>query len=101
MPSPRNEYSREFFSKLIGRLESRLSSVLTRSLELYPSIEAKSFHKYFPIDWKAFLNKGDMEDWLEAGLAILIWAVVAQMRSVRCFKAQTLCPRALREVGKG
>ncbi|KAL2532304.1 hypothetical protein Adt_05655 [Abeliophyllum distichum] len=74
--------SRVIFDGLIGELERKISSFLTKDLEFYQALGVEGFYKYLNKLWKVFFGGKEVEDWLEASLACLICLVAAQMKSL-------------------
>ncbi|KAL2474710.1 Uncharacterized protein Adt_35446 [Abeliophyllum distichum] len=80
--------SKRRFRELIGAPGARIPDDALRNLPFYPSIGAQALKKYFTPKWKEFSSHGELEDVLEASLALTIRASAMQMNVLGEFKTR-------------
>ncbi|KAL2497879.1 hypothetical protein Adt_23429 [Abeliophyllum distichum] len=76
------------FDELIGEAQERLPNMVVKSLDVHTDLGAQTFNRYLPTSWRAFVNEGKTEDWIEATLVCSIRADAAQLRSISSLKNQ-------------
>ncbi|KAL2517344.1 Uncharacterized protein Adt_13591 [Abeliophyllum distichum] len=77
--------SRKTLRELIGPPGSRISDDTLRNVPFFPSIGAQAVKKYFTSKWEEFASHGELEDVLEASLAVAVRATSLQMKVLREF----------------
>ncbi|KAL2532896.1 Uncharacterized protein Adt_06247 [Abeliophyllum distichum] len=90
-PAPEGESGGSYESKkrlreLIGAPGARIPDDALRSVPFFPSMGAQAFKKYFTPKWEEFSSHGELEDVLEASLALAIRASAMQMKVLGEFR---------------
>ncbi|KAL2499399.1 Plus3 domain-containing protein [Abeliophyllum distichum] len=80
--------SKRRLRELIGAPGVRIPDDVLRSVPFYPSMGAQAVKKYFTPKWEEFSSHGDLEDVLEASLALAIRASTLQMKVLGEFRTR-------------
>ncbi|KAL2518802.1 hypothetical protein Adt_15049 [Abeliophyllum distichum] len=74
--------------ELIGPPGARIPDDVVRDFPFYPAMGAQAFKKYFGPKWEDFASNGDLEDTLEASLAVAVRTTGMQLKVLCEFRLQ-------------
>ncbi|KAL2497028.1 Plus3 domain-containing protein [Abeliophyllum distichum] len=80
--------SKRRLREMIGAPGVRIPDDTLRNLPFYPSMGAQAVKKYFTPKWEEFCSHGELEDALEASLALAIRASAMQMKVLGEFRTR-------------
>ncbi|KAL2466378.1 Uncharacterized protein Adt_42229 [Abeliophyllum distichum] len=80
--------SKRRFRELIEAPSARIPDDDLRNLPFYPTMGAQAVKKYFTPKWEEFSSHGELEDVLEASLALAIRASAMQMKVLGEFRTR-------------
>ncbi|KAL2475049.1 hypothetical protein Adt_35785 [Abeliophyllum distichum] len=87
--------SRKKIRELIGPPGSRISDDTLRNVPFFPSMGAQVVKKYFTPKWKECASPRELEDVLEAGLAVAVRVTSLQMKVLEEFRTRMQEPKKL------